>query len=148
MATRTVIPSSRVWSKVGYSRAVRTGDLIEIAGTSPSGPDGKIMYPGDPYRQAKYVFDVILKAVKALGGDPTDVVRTRVFVTDITKWEEAGRAHYEAFGQAPPASAFYEVSALLHPELTIEVEATAIVGSGASSATIDVTDGIDDDAQA
>jgi len=148
MATRTVIPSSRVWSKVGYSRAVRTGDLIEVAGTSPSGPDGKIMYPGDPYRQAKYVFDVILKAVRALGGADTDVVRTRVFVTDITKWEEAGRAHFEAFGDAPPASAFYEVSALLHPDLTIEVEATAIIGSGASSESIEVTDWIDDEPSA
>lgn len=145
MATRTIIPSSRVWSKVGYARAVRTGDLIEIAGTSPSGPGGKIMYPGDPYRQAKYVFDVIIKAVKALGGDPADIVRTRVFVTDISKWEEAGRAHFEAFGEMPPASAFYEVSSLLHPDLSIEVEATAIVGSGESMTTIEVTDGIDDE---
>lgn len=138
-----MIPSSRVWSKVGYARAVRTGDLIEVAGTSASGPDGRIMYPGDPYQQAKYVFDLILKSVRALGGADTDVVRTRVFVTDISRWEEAGKAHFEAFGQAPPASAFYEVSALLHPDLTIEVEATAIIGSGSSIETVEVADTVD-----
>jgi enamine deaminase RidA (YjgF/YER057c/UK114 family) len=130
MPGRQTIPSDRIWSKVGYSRAVRVGDLIEVAGTSPSGPDGVIMHPGDLYQQTKYVCDVILKAVRDLGGQDGDVVRTRVFVTDISRWEEAGKAHGEAFGANPPASAFYEVSALLHPELMIEIEATAIVGSG------------------
>lgn len=130
MGNRTIIPSDRVWSKVGYARAVRTGDLIEVAGTSASGPGGQIMHVDDLYGQASYVFDVILKAVRDLGGRDADVVRTRVFVTDISRWEEAGKAHAEAFGANPPASAFYEVSALLHPDLMIEVEATAIVGSG------------------
>lgn len=129
MTNRTIIPSDRMWSKVGYARAVRTGGLIEVAGTSSSGPGGEVMHVGDPYRQAKYVCDVILQAVRDLGGSDGDVVRTRVFVTDITQWEEAGRAHAEAFGANPPASAFYEVSALLHPDLLIEIEATAIVGS-------------------
>lgn len=130
MAGRTIIPSDRIWSKVGYARAVRTGDLIEVAGTSPSGPGGKVLHVGDLYRQTKYVCEVILKAVRDLGGSDGDVVRTRVFVTDISRWEEAGRAHAEAFGANPPASAFYEVNALLHPDLMIEMEATAIVGSG------------------
>ena len=132
MTGRTVIPSNRVWSSVGYSRAVRVGDLIEVAGTSSSGPDGEIPYPGDMYRQAKHVCELIGKAVSDLGGSAEDVVRTRVFVTDISRWEEAGRAHGETFGTNPPASAFYQVSALLHPDLLIEVEATAIVGSGAA----------------
>lgn len=130
MANRTIIPSDRIWSRVGYARAVRTGDLIEIAGTSSSGPGGEVMHVGDLYAQSRYVCELILKAVRDLGGDDGDVVRTRVFVTDISRWEEAGRAHAEAFGANPPASAFYEVSALLHPDLLIEIEATAIVGSG------------------
>ena len=130
MAGRTVIPSNREWSSVGYSRAVRVGDLIEVAGTSASGPDGQILFAGDLYGQAAYVFRLILTAVRDLGGQDADVVRTRVFVTDISRWREAGRAHGEAFGANPPASAFYEISALLHPDLMIEVEATAIVGSG------------------
>lgn len=129
MTTRTSIPSNRIWSRVGYSRAVRVGDLIEVAGTSSSGPDGEILHAGDLYRQARQACDTICDAVRELGGKPTDVVRTRVFVTDISRWEEAGRAHYEAFGAAPPASAFYEIKALLHPDLLIEIEATAIVGS-------------------
>jgi enamine deaminase RidA (YjgF/YER057c/UK114 family) len=129
MAGRTIIPSDRAWSKVGYCRALRTGDLIEVAGTSASGPGGTVLHVGDLYGQTKYVCDVILKAVQELGGDRGDIVRTRVFVTDISRWEEAGRAHYEAFKDHVPASAFYEVSALLHPELLIEIEATAIVGS-------------------
>lgn len=130
MARRTTIPSNRLWSKVGYSRAVRVGDLIEVAGTSSSGPDGQILHAGDLYLQTKQVCDTILAAVRDLGGKDTDVIRTRVFVTDISRWEEAGKAHGEAFGAAPPASAFYEVSSLLHPDLMIEIEATAIIGSG------------------
>lgn len=129
MPGRTIIPSDRAWSKVGYCRALRTGDLIEVAGTSASGPGGIIMHVGDLYGQTKYVCDVILKAVHDLGGGAGDIVRTRVFVTDISRWEEAGRAHYEAFQDHVPASAFYQVSALLHPDLLIEIEATAIVGS-------------------
>lgn len=130
MAAREIIPSDREWSKVGYARAVRTGDLIEVAGTSSSGPGGKILHVGDAYGQARYVCQLILKAVRDLGGSDADVVRTRVFVTDISQWEAMGRAHAEAFGQSPPASAFYEVRALLHPDLMVEIEATAIVGSG------------------
>lgn len=130
MAVRTTIPSNRKWSKVGYARAVRVGDLIEVAGTTASGPNGEALYPGDIYRQAKHACETILAAVRELGGKDTDVIRTRVFVTDITQWEEAGKAHAEAFGAALPASAFYEVSALLHPDLMIEIEATALVGSG------------------
>lgn len=130
MTGRTIIPSDRAWSKVGYCRALRTGDLIEVAGTSASGPGGTVLHAGDLYAQTSYVCGVIVRAIEELGGSRSDVVRTRVFVTDISRWEEAGRAHYEAFKDHVPASAFYEVSALLHPDLMIEIEATAIVGSG------------------
>ena len=121
------VPSERVWSHVGYSRAVRVGDLIEVAGTSASGPGGTIIAAGDMYGQAKYCIEVIRKAIEELGGTVEDVVRTRVFITDISLWEEAGRAHGEAFGEIQPASAFVGVNELLHPELMIEIEATAIV---------------------
>ena len=121
------VPSERVWSHVGYSRAVRVGDLIEVAGTTASGPGGTIIAPGDMYEQAKYCIDVIRRAIEELGGTVEDVVRTRVFITDISLWEEAGRAHGEVFGDIRPASAFVGVNELLHPDLMIEVEATAIV---------------------
>jgi enamine deaminase RidA (YjgF/YER057c/UK114 family) len=121
------VPSERVWSHVGYSRAVRVGDLIEVAGTTASGPGGAIIAPGDMYGQAKYCIDVISKAIEELGGSVEDVVRTRVFITDISLWEEAGRAHGEVFGEILPASAFVGVNELLHPDLMIEIEATAIV---------------------
>jgi enamine deaminase RidA (YjgF/YER057c/UK114 family) len=121
------VPSERVWSHVGYSRAVRVGDVIEVAGTTASGPGGRIIAPGDMYEQAKYVIAVICDAIGQLGGSVEDVVRTRVFLTDISLWEDAGRAHGEVFGEIQPASAFVGVKELLHPDLLIEVEATAIV---------------------
>lgn len=130
MASRTVIPSDREWSQTGYCRALRTGDLIEVAGTSASAPGGRVMHVGDLYGQTRYVCGVIVRAIEELGGSRLDIVRTRVFVTDISRWEEAGRAHFEAFGERVPTSAFYEVSALLHPDLLVEIEAAAIVGSG------------------
>ncbi|NQV97723.1 MAG: RidA family protein [Acidimicrobiaceae bacterium] len=125
------VPSNRSWSNVGYSRAVRVGNLIEISGCSSSGPDGQILHPRDMYLQAKEVIKIIVKAVEDLGGTVEDIIRTRVFITDVTQWEAAGRAHGEAFAhmEVPPASAFYVISELLHPDLLIEVEATAIVGS-------------------
>lgn len=121
------VPSERAWSHVGYSRAVRVGDVIEVAGTTASGPGGAIIAAGDMYGQTKYCIEVIAKAIEELGGRVEDVVRTRVFVTDISLWEEAGRAHGEVFGEILPASAFVGVNELLHPDLMIEIEATAIV---------------------
>jgi enamine deaminase RidA (YjgF/YER057c/UK114 family) len=121
------VPSERAWSHVGYSRAVRVGNVIEVAGTTASGPGGAIIAAGDMYGQAKYCIEVISKAIEKLGGRVEDVVRTRVFITDISLWEEAGRAHGEVFGEILPASAFVGVNELLHPDLMIEIEATAIV---------------------
>jgi enamine deaminase RidA (YjgF/YER057c/UK114 family) len=113
---------------VGYSRAVRVGNIIEVAGTSSSGPDGQILHPGDMYAQAKECMGIIIAAIEELGGKTADIVRTRVFLTDMSRWEEAGRAHGEAFENVnpKPASAFIGTSELLHPELMIEIEATAI----------------------
>ena len=124
---RKRVPSERIWSKVGYSRAIRVGNVIEVAGTSASAPGGVIVAPGDMYGQAKYCIEVICNDIEELGGKVEDVVRTRIFITDISRWEEAGRAHGEVFGQIQPASAFVGVNELLHPDLMIEIEATAIV---------------------
>lgn len=124
---RQKVASERVWSHVGYSRAIRAGNVIEVAGTTASGPGGIIVAPGDMYEQAKYCIDVIRRAIEELGGTVEDVVRTRVFLTDMSRWAEAGRAHGEVFGEINPASAFVGVSELLHPDLMIEIEATAIV---------------------
>lgn len=126
---RTGVSSNRSWSDVAYSRAVRLGDLIEVAGTTSSGPNGEILHARDMYQQASEICGIIQRSIEQLGGSLDDVVRTRVFVTDISQWEAAGRAHYEAFGHMdfPPASAFYGINELLHPDLLIEIEATAIV---------------------
>lgn len=125
---RTAVASDRMWSHVGYSRAVRVGNIIEVAGTSSSGPDGQILHPGDMYAQAKECMGIIIAAIEELGGKTADIVRTRVFLTDMSRWEEAGRAHGEAFENVnpKPASAFVGTSELLHPDLMIEIEATAI----------------------
>lgn len=122
------VPAGRIWAKrVGYSRAVRAGILIEVAGTAASGPEGEVVSPGDVYGQTRYCLDAVRQAIEALGGRIDQVVRTRVYLTDVTRWEEAGRAHGEVFGQIRPASAFIGVSALLEPGLLVEVEATAVV---------------------
>jgi enamine deaminase RidA (YjgF/YER057c/UK114 family) len=126
---RVAVASNRTWSHVGYSRAIRVGSLIEVAGTSSSGPGGEILHPGDMYAQAKECMGIIISAVEELGGTVADIIRTRVFITDITLWEEAGRAHGEAFAdvEPKPASAFVGIKELLHPDLMIEIEATAVV---------------------
>ena len=123
------VPAGRIWAEtVGYSRAVRVGDLIEVAGTAASGADGEVVAPGDMYGQTRYCLEAIRKAIETLGGRIDHVVRTRVFLTDVTRWEEAGRAHGEMFGAIRPASAFLGVSQLLVPGLLVEIEATAVVG--------------------
>ncbi|HEY5889939.1 MAG TPA: RidA family protein [Acidimicrobiia bacterium] len=125
--TRSKVASNRIWSEVGYSRAVRVGPLIEVAGTGAATPDGEILFPGDLYRQTQEVLKTIVEAIEQLGGTTADVTRTRVFVTDIDRWKEAGRAHGEVFGDVQPASAFMEVQRLLHPDMLVEIEATAYV---------------------
>ncbi len=126
---RTAVPSNRKWTHVGYSRAVRVGNIIEVAGTSSSGPNGQILHAGDMYAQATRCMDIIVSAVEELGGTVNDIVRTRVFLTDMSLWVEAGRAHDEIFAEVDPkpASAFIGTSELLHPDLLIEIEATAIL---------------------
>jgi enamine deaminase RidA (YjgF/YER057c/UK114 family) len=105
--------------------------VIEIAGTSSSGPDGQILHAGDMYAQTRQCMEIIVSALEELGGQVSDIVRTRVFLTDMGLWEEAGRAHGEVFERIDPkpVSAFVGTSELLHPDLWVEIEATAIVAS-------------------
>jgi len=126
---RQRVSSDRPWDPVGYSRAIRCGNVIEVAGTTAMRPGEvvEIIAPGDMYGQTKACLEIITAALAELGAGPHHVVRTRMFVTDISQWQEAGRAHGEFFGHVKPASTMLEVSAFLHPDLLIEIEATAIV---------------------
>ena len=122
------VDAQRPWAAlISYSRAVRRGDLIEVGGTSATLPDGTVVAPGDAYEQTKHILAVIEAALAELGGTLEDVVRTRAYLTNISDWEQVGRAHGEAFGSIAPASTFVEVSRLLLPDLVVEVEATALL---------------------
>ena len=124
---RKNIQSKSPWeSIVGYSRAVRTGNIIEVSGTTSV--DGEeIIGKGSVYEQTKFIFTKIEAALLEAGSSLNDVVRTRMYVTDIKRWEEAGKAHAEFFHTIRPAATMVEVSALINPELLIEIEVTAII---------------------
>ena len=113
--------------KVGYCRAVRTGPHISVSGTAPVGEDGEVVGAGDAYAQTKRCIEIIAKALEEAGAGLEHVVRTRMFVTDITQWEAIGRAHGEAFGEIRPASSMVEVRALIDPDMLVEIEADAFV---------------------
>jgi enamine deaminase RidA (YjgF/YER057c/UK114 family) len=113
--------------KVGYSRAVRVGQTIWVSGTAPVAEDGSTFRPGDAYQQARRCCEIIVDAVRQLGGTTAVVVRTRMFVTDITLWESFGKAHEEFFGEHAPATSMVEVRALIGSDMLIEIEAEAIV---------------------
>jgi enamine deaminase RidA (YjgF/YER057c/UK114 family) len=124
---RKNIFSGAPWeSKVGYSRAVRIGNIIEVSGTT-SVANGEVQHKGDLYKQTQHVLALIEKALNEAGADLHDVVRTRMYVTDISRWEEAGKAHGEFFVHIRPATTMVEVSNLIDPEMLIEIEATAVV---------------------
>ena len=113
--------------KVGYCRAIRMGNIIAVTGTTSLGESGKVHAPGDAYEQAKRCFEIIERAIKPLGAERHHIIRTRMFVTDIKRWEEFGRAHGEFFQDCPPATTMVEVKALIDPQMLIEIEADAVV---------------------
>jgi len=128
MEEREKISSGSPWeSIVGYSRAIRVGNRVEIAGTTAI-KDGEIVGVGDAYAQTVRAFEIIKESLEIVGSKMSEVVRTRMFVTDISRWEEIGRAHGEFFRDIRPVATMVEVKALIAPELLVEIEAEAVIG--------------------
>ena len=125
---RTNYSSGSKWEDiVGYSRAVRIGNIVEVTGTVASGEDGNIVGGDDAYEQTKFIYQRIEKILQKAGASLSDVVRVRMFVTDISRWMEYGRAHAEFFKDIKPCNTMVEVSALIEPAYLVEIEATAIL---------------------
>jgi len=122
------VHSGSPWEKqVGYCRAVASGKQILVGGTAPVADDGSCFAPGDPEAQARRCFEIALRALAELGGDASCVMRTRMYVTDIGLWEAYGRAHAAFFGEHPPAATMVQVSALIDPQMMIEIELDAML---------------------
>ncbi|MFF2774525.1 RidA family protein [Streptomyces sp. NPDC058052] len=128
---RLVSSGSPLEPEIGFSRAVRHGPYVSVAGTAPIAPDGTTTAPGDVYAQTVRCLDIAEAALREAGARPEDVVRTRVMLTDATAWREAARAHGERFGAVRPACTFVEVSRFIDPDWLVEIEIDAVVAAPA-----------------
>lgn len=131
MARQRITSGSRYEPLFGFSRAVREGNHVFVAGTAPIAADGGVASPGDMQGQVRRCLEIIGEALAQAGASFEDVVRTRLFVTDIGRWEEAARAHAEVFAAIRPAATIVGVQALVDPAMLVEIEADAVIGSGA-----------------
>jgi enamine deaminase RidA (YjgF/YER057c/UK114 family) len=128
MSNRINISSGAKWEDiVGYSRAVKIGNTVEVTGTVAVDENNQLVGKGDAYQQAHFIIGKIEKVLQQAGASLKDVVRTRMFVTDISRWEEYGKAHGEYFGTIKPCTSMIEIKGLIEPEYLIEIEATAII---------------------
>jgi len=128
--TRQLFATNTEWEPfVGYSRAVRVGDHVFVSGTTATGTTGAIVAPGDAYAQTIQVLENLRRALERAGASMADVVRTRMFVTDISRWREYGRAHGEYFREVRPVTSMIEIKALIDPSMMIEIEADALITS-------------------
>lgn len=130
MSRQLVSSGSPYEPRVGYSRAVRVGDVVAVSGTAPIGADGRVVGAGDLYQQTARCLDIIQVALDEAGVGMDAVVRTRVMLTDISRWEDAARAHGDRFADVHPACTFVEVSRFIEPEWLVEIEADAVVSHG------------------
>jgi enamine deaminase RidA (YjgF/YER057c/UK114 family) len=126
MERRQISSATRWEDEVGYSRAVRVGDRIEVSGTTATDANGEIVGVGEPYTQARQAIENVERALERVGASLDDVIRTRMFVTDIEHYDAVGRAHSEAFDDVRPATSMYEVERLVDEELLVEIEAAAV----------------------
>lgn len=128
-AIRNCVSTGSPWEPLaGYSRAIRVGNTIEVSGTTAI-QNGEVMGKGDPYVQTQLILQIIARALEQLGARMADVVRTRIYVKDISQWEAIGKAHGEVFASIRPACSMLEVKALIDPEILVEIEATAIISA-------------------